>query len=74
MLGMSAVGMFAIGMGPLDVTLYEPISKLGGASAFVHNPQRVNTGAVSEASEFGWLWDDDTSILWDDDTEILTDE
>ncbi len=67
MVGMSAVGMFAVGMGSFAPVVYEPISKLGGASTFTHSPQRINT--VDSIP-----WDDDSQILWDDDTAITWDE
>lgn len=67
MLGMSAIGEFAVAMLGLEAVIYEPVSRLGGMSSFTESPQRFATLS-------GVLTDDDLVSLTDDDGEVITDD
>jgi hypothetical protein len=71
--GTFATAAVATGAGGLEIVIYKPISKIGGASVFAVNPARYPSIATV-AEEFAWLWDDDSIIFWDDDSQILDDE
>jgi hypothetical protein len=68
MVGMSAVAFYAVAMLGGEVTLYLPVSKIGGAGVQLQTPRPFPT--VASVVPEGILWDDDEAILWDDDTEI----
>lgn len=69
LLGISAVGQFALGMFGDEVILYNPISKIGSSGSYNSNPILVST-ISSPVSGETILWDDNSTILWDDNTEI----
>lgn len=66
MIGMSAVGEFAVAMLGGDSVVYEPVSKIGGGTT---HPDAGTPAFVVDTFQ-SILWDDDTPILWDDDTVI----
>ena len=66
MVGITAVGMFAVGMMSMDIAVYEPVSKIGGTSTFTANPQPFVTVDP--------LVDDEGVVILDDESVILIDD
>lgn len=68
--------MDAVAMPAGEFEVYEPVSRIGGATSGLGlGMPSIQTAATIVAPVLGAdiLWDDDTAMLWDDDTAIIYD-